>query len=444
MLAEKFYHSLRGFIVIEASGLPKYIEFLTEEQFDVLLLAGLLTSLQNFSEVISEENIRTIETSNTILLFEMREGYFYVFWIEKGSIDLEIYDPIIKKLITRFEGVSNIDIENTLLISNLTETLEFEKIGQRKVRFRSMVTEESESEIYKALFADVDNRKETERIVKEHFGIDGVLVINNKGEINHSEFPRGEASFEVPTVTRFLIGLRKVLKKIDPGMLEEITTPNFRFIINDKDNYFYVFEVIKGFAEKEEQLQHTIARLIRRYEGLRNKTDQSIELLRDLESVPEHELLGQLSLEMKSRQNGDKKQITLNRQTSKITFGDARDKWRKEEEQLNSLMDIYSEVFLAGIICPDKRFFVMRRALDSNDWMNSAVELELENLLKLTGLQTDKKVTRVSRKDKEFLQTRITDKTILFVIVDKISPAVETYMLRMPKILQRISTNINS
>ena len=54
MLAEQFHNAMRGFIVIEESGLPKYIEFLTEEKIDVVLLAGLLSGLQSLAEVISE------------------------------------------------------------------------------------------------------------------------------------------------------------------------------------------------------------------------------------------------------------------------------------------------------------------------------------------------------------------------------------------------------
>ncbi|NHJ47023.1 MAG: hypothetical protein FK733_04475 [Asgard group archaeon] len=441
-LAEKFYHSLRGFIVIEESGLPKYIEFLTEEQFDVLLLAGFLTSLQSFSEIISEENIQTIETSNSILLFKMRRNYFYVFWIEKGIINLDMYEPIIIKLISRFEGSSSSDNDNTLLISNLTETPDFEKFGQRIVKFQTMVPEDSE--VYKELFGDIDDKKKIEKITKELLGLDGILVIKDSGEIEHTEFPRGEPSTDINTLTRFLIGLRKVIKNIDPGNLEEVTTSNFRFVIQDKQEYFYVFEVIKGFAEKEEPLQDIILRLASRYEGLRGKTEQPIKLLDDLESTPEHELLGRLSIEMKGRQNGTKKPVSLNRQTSKITFGNLEDNWKKEEEQFNTFMEIYSEIFLTGIICPEKRYFIMEKTIDSNDWINTANELELEKLLALTPKQAEKKVAQVRHREKIFLVTRITDEVILFVIVDKLSPAVETYMLRMVKILQRISQNISS
>ena len=72
LLAEQFYDAMRGFIVIEESGLPKYIEFQTEEQIDVILLSGLLSGLQSLAEVVSEERIKTIETSNSSFIFEQR------------------------------------------------------------------------------------------------------------------------------------------------------------------------------------------------------------------------------------------------------------------------------------------------------------------------------------------------------------------------------------
>ncbi|MHA1461581.1 MAG: hypothetical protein ACTSQ0_00685, partial [Candidatus Heimdallarchaeota archaeon] len=121
-LAEEFYNSMRGFVVIEESGLPKYIEFLTEEEIDVILLAGLLSSLQALSEVISSENIKTIVTSNSSFIFELREKFFFVIWIEKTVNPIKNYEPFIMKIISRFEGASSSDIDSALLISNLTET----------------------------------------------------------------------------------------------------------------------------------------------------------------------------------------------------------------------------------------------------------------------------------------------------------------------------------
>ncbi|MHA1213522.1 MAG: hypothetical protein ACTSSH_13820, partial [Candidatus Heimdallarchaeota archaeon] len=144
-MAEKFFNSIRGFIVIEESGLPKYIEFLTEEQVDVILLAGLLTGLQALAEVISDEKIKTIETSNSIFIFKARAEYFYVIWIEKTVANLDIYDPIIMKLIARFEGTSDSDIDSTFIISNLTETPEYEKFGSSIAKFSSVDAQHSET-----------------------------------------------------------------------------------------------------------------------------------------------------------------------------------------------------------------------------------------------------------------------------------------------------------
>jgi hypothetical protein len=439
-IAEKFYNSLRGFIVIEESGLPKYIEFLTEEQFDVLLLAGFITSLQALSEIISDEKIDSIETSNSSFLFETRSKYFYVFWIENVFANREVFKPIMMKIISRFEGASDSDIDNTLLISNLTETPEYEKFGQMRVKFQTMVNKESD--VYKELFSDKTSKEEMELITKELSGIDGVLVITNDNNVEYSEFPRGKPSFDVPTLSNFLIGLRGVIKNIDPGSLEQITTKNYRFIIHDKQDYFYIFEVIKGLAE-EEQLQNTMQRIIDRYEGLRGKSDQKTKLLVDLDSVPEHELLGRLSMEVKGKQNDIEKKAILNRQTSRITFGDDKNKWEKEGEQLNSFMDIYSEVFMTGIISPSTRFFIMRKSPESNDWIKSANGLELEKLLALTALQKEKKPAQVTYGDKLFLLTRITEGSILFSIIEKSNSAIERYMFSMPKVLKRISKNLN-
>jgi hypothetical protein len=327
-----------------------------------------------------------------------------------------------------------------LLISNLTETPEYEKFGQMKVKFQSLITEESE--IYKELFSDKTSKEEINLIAKELSGIDGVLVITNDNKLEYSEFPRGKPIFDVPTLSNFLIGLRGVIKNIDPGSLEQITTKNYRFIVHDKQEYFYLFEVIKGLAE-EEQLQNTMQRIIDRYEGLRGKRDQKTKLLVDLDSMPEHELLGRLSNEMKGKQNDIQKQAVLNRQTSRITFGDDKNKWQKEEEQLNSFMDIYSEVFMAGIISPSTRFFIMRKSPESNDWIKSANGLELEKLLALTELQKEKKPAQVTYGEKLFLITRITESSILFSIIEKSNSAIERYMFSMPKILKRISKNLN-
>ncbi|NHK30918.1 MAG: hypothetical protein FK730_06165 [Asgard group archaeon] len=439
-LAEKFYNSLRGFIVIEESGLPKYIEFLTEEEFDVLLLAGFITSLQALSQIISDEKIDSIETSNSSFLFETRSKYFYVFWIEKTFANLENFKSIMTKIISRFEGASDSDIDNTLLISNLTETPEYEKFGQMRVKFQSMVNEKSD--VYKELFSDKTTKEEIKLITKELSGIDGVLVITNDNKVEYSEFPRGEPIFEVSTLSNFLIGLRGVIKNIDPGSLKQITTKNYRFIVHDKQDYFYLFEVIKGLAE-EEQLQNTIQRIINRYEGLRGKISQKTKLLVDLDSVPEHELLGRLSIEMKGQQNDIEKQAILNRQTSRITFGDDKNKWQKEEKQLNSFMDIYSEVFMTGIISPSTRFFIMKKSLESNDWIKSANGLELEKLLALTALQKKNKPAQVTYGEKLFLLTRITDSSILFSIIEKSNSAIERYMFSLPKVLKRISKNLS-
>ena len=115
-LAEEFYNSMRGFVVIEESGLPKYVEFLTEEEIDIILLAGLLSSLQALSEVISAENIKTIVTSNSSFIFELREKFFFVIWIEKTTNAIENYKPFIMKIISRFEGASSSDIDSSLFM----------------------------------------------------------------------------------------------------------------------------------------------------------------------------------------------------------------------------------------------------------------------------------------------------------------------------------------
>ena len=438
-LAEKFYSALRGFIVIEESGLPKYVEFLTEEKIDVILLSGLLTGLQGLAEVISSEKIKTIETSNSMLIFEVHDQYFYVIWIDKIISNIELYDDMIMKLISRFEGASVVDIDNALLISNLNETPDYEKFGRRLAKFKAI--DSQYSQIYKNLLGQSQDSESIKRITEDLAGIDGVLIISDKDEIEHTEFSRGEPIFNIITLTNFLIGLRKSLKNLDPGTLEEITTQNYRFIVKDRQEYFYVFEVIKGLA-KDEQLNPVINKLINRYEGLRKKNIPNIELLRDMESIPEHELLGQLSLEFRDRQSDNNSNSSaLDRQTTRISFGDIETKWLREQAQLESFMDIFSDVFLVGIICPSNQFFIMKKVSDSNDWMNSANDLEIDELLSLTA-EKQAELIRLAQGDKEFLVLRITNRSVLFSVVDKCNAALERYMLRMPNIIRKISPNI--
>lgn len=441
MLAEQFHNAMRGFIVIEESGLPKYIEFLTEEKIDVVLLAGLLSGLQSLAEVISEEKINSIETSNSKFLFVTREKYFYVLWIEKKISNLELYDPIIMKIISRFEGASSSDIENTLLISNLTETPDYEKIGQRITKFRSM--DASYTEAYKKLDSESLTSDDAKTIADELAGIDGVLIITENGEIEHFEFSKGDPIFDIKILTNFLTGLRKSIRNLDPGRLVEVTTNKYRFIIHDSGDYFYVFEVIKGVAE-EKQLEAIMQRIVSRYEGLRRKSDEPIEILKDFESVPEHELLGQLSLEMRELQgnNGDTT-TSLGRQTSKVSFGDEDRKWLKEEDQLCSFMDIYAEVFIAGVVCPENKFYVIKKTPDINTWIKSVKELELNKLLELTEHTGPNQVVQLSQRDKMFLLFRITDNSIIFAVSDKTNSAVDGYLIRLSKILKKISKNIS-
>jgi len=439
MLAEQFHNAMRGFIVIEESGLPKYIEFLTEEKIDVVLLAGLLSGLQSLAEVISEERIKSIETSNSKFIFISRAKYFYVLWIEKRISDIELYDPIIMKIISRFEGASSSDIENTLLISNLTETPDYEKIGQRIAKFRSM--DASYTDAYKKLDSESLSTDDAKKIGDELAGIDGVLIITENGMIEHFEFSKGESIFDINILTNFLTGLRKSIRNLDPGRLVEVTTQNYRFIIHDSGDYFYVFEVTKRLVN--ENLDTVMQRIVSRYEGLRRKSGIHIELLNDFESVPEHELLGQLSLEMRELQGSDgNATASLGRQTSKVSFGDDDRKWLKEEDQLCSFMDVYSEVFMAGIICPDNRFFVIEKTPDINDWIKSVNDLELNKLLELTEHKESNQVVQLSQKDKVFLMHRITDNSIIFSVLDKSNSAVERYLIRLSKIIKKISKNI--
>ncbi|MCK5046964.1 MAG: hypothetical protein KAS22_10315 [Candidatus Heimdallarchaeota archaeon] len=440
MLAEQFHNAMRGFIVIEESGLPKYIEFLTEEKIDVVLLAGLLSGLQSLAEVISEERIKSIETSNSKFIFVSRAEYFYVLWIEKRISDLELYDPIIMKLISRFEGATSSDIENTLLISNLTETPDYEKIGQRIAKFRSM--DASYTDAYKKLDSESLSTDDAKKIADELAGIDGVLIITEDGKIEHFEFSKGDPIFDINILTNFLTGLRKSIRNLDPGRLVEVTTQNYRFIIHDSGDYFYVFEVTKGLSN-EKHLQTIMQRIVSRYEGLRRKSGIHIELLNDFESVPEHELLGQLSLEMRELQgNNGTTTASLGRQTSKVSFGDDDRKWLKEEDQLCSFIDVYNEVFMAGIICPDNRFFVIEKRPDINDWIKSVNDLELNKLLELTEHKESNQVVQLSQKDKVILVLRITENTIIFSGLDKSNSAVERYLIRLSKIIKKISKNI--
>lgn len=440
MLAEQFHNAMRGFIVIEESGLPKYIEFLTEEKIDIVLLAGLLSGLQSLSEVISEEKIKSIETSNSKFIFVTREKYFYVLWIEKKISDIELYDPIIMKIISRFEGASSSDIENTLLISNLTETPDYEKIGQRIAKFRSM--DASYTDAYKKLDSESLSTDDAKKIADELAGIDGVLIITENGQIEHFEFSKGEPLFDIKILTNFLTGLRKSIRNLDPGRLVEVTTQNYRFIIHDSGDYFYVFEVTKGLTN-EKHLETIMQRIVSRYEGLRRQSGIHIELLNDFESVPEHELLGQLSLEMRDLQgNNGNATTSLGRQTSKVSFGDDDRKWLKEEDQLCSFMDVYDEVFMAGIICPNNKFYVIEKTPDINDWIKSVNDLELNKLLELTEHKESNQVVQLSQRDKVFLVHRITDNTIIFSVLDKSNAAVEGYLIRLSKIIKKISKNI--
>ena len=440
LLAENFYNAMRGFIVIEESGLPKYIEFLTEEQIDVILLSGLLSSLQSLAEIISEERIKTIETSNSKFIFELRENYFYVIWIEKTISNIEDYEPIITKIISRFEGASSIDIENKLLISNLHETPDYEVIGSRRTKFRS---EESRYfDAYTMLQPATEDGVNVEQIAKELSGIDGVLVIAEDGDILHEEFPRGQPIFNVEPLRNFLVGLRKSIRNLDPGSLEEVTTQNYRFLIRDGQDYFYVFEAIKALIN-DEKLSKTLLKIMSRYEGLRRQNIDKIQILKDIDKTHEHEILGQLSLEMRERQsNGMKKQVSLDRQTSKMTFGDDENKWRKEREQLYSFMEIFKEIFIAGIISPNGRFFTAKKTSDINDWMQSVNEMELERLVNMTWKKGPNELVKMAFQEKQIRVIRIKEKSVLFVIFDEINVAAERYMLRLSNILARMSLNI--
>lgn len=440
MLYENFYNAMRGFIVIDESGLPKYIEFLTEEEIDVVLLAGLLSSLQALSEVISEERIKTIETNKSMFIFELRANYFYVIWIEKRLRNIENYEPIILKIISRFEGANKSDIENALLISNLADTPEYEKIGRRLVKIQT--SEDRYFDAYKKLEGESKTGVNVEYIVNQLAGIDGLLTITDDGEIIHSEFPRGEPIFDIDILRNFLVGLRKSIKNLDPSSLEEITTQNYRFIIRDGEGFFYVFEVIKGLAN-EEKLSKSMVKIVRRYEGIRKKNIKEFRILKDLDKTHEHDLLGQLSLEMKERQILQaNNEANLTRQTSKTSFGDKTSNWSKEENQLNVFMDTYKEIFMAGIITPKKRFFVSKKTADINDWMKSINEIpfnQLQNLIKTKSLNG---LLKMVFENKEIRATNITSNSILFVVFDYPNFAAERFMVRLSKIIMKISSNI--
>jgi len=438
-LTKQFYDALRGFIVLEESGLPKYIEFLTVEQIDVVLLAGLLSGLQALAEVISEENIKTIETTNSTFLFEAQDEYFYVFWIEKTLTNLDYYHDIITKLIARFVGASKTNVSNTLLISNLTETPDYEKFGQRILKFRSM--DKQYSEAYRRIMAESNATEEIKQLTKQLAGIDGVMVITEDGVLEYSEFSRGSAFFNLDILTNFLVGLRKSIKNLDPGNLREITTQNYRFIIHDREDYFYVFEVIKGLADEAEldAIQHKI---ISRYEGVR-KRGLSVKLLQNLDTVTEYELLGQLSLEMKREQDKRvKQQASLKRQTSRLSFGDTESKWYREEAQLHAFMDVYPEVILTGIVTPGNRFFCMKKVPDSNDWIALAKNLELSELLELTVRTKQNELVKLRKNNRPMLLKRITDQTVLIAVVENDNAELEHYMVRLPLILRKISANL--
>ena len=440
MLAEQFYDAMRGFIVIEESGLPKYMEFQTEEQIDVILLSGLLTGLQALSEVVSEERIKTIETSNSTFIFEQHSNYFYVIWIEKTISDLELYEPIISKIISRFEGANPSDISGALLISNLTDTPDYEKFGQRIMKMRG--SESRYIDAYKELHSQDENSIAVDNIINQFSGIDGLLVISDFGEIHHSEFPRGEPIFNMQILSNFLTGLRSSIKNLDPGTLEQVTTQNYRFIIRDSKGFFYVFEVYKGLVN-EEKLSQTIRRIISRYEGIRRSNVSDIKILEDFEAIPEHELLGQLSLEVRELQSKDSEvKNGLDRQTTKVSFGYESSLWKKEQEQLSNFLDTFSEVFMTGVVCSDKKFFVIRKTKDINDWMYTANNLKIEKLLTLMKFKKPNEIVRLSQEKKEFRLLKLTEYAILFSVFDSENAAAERYILRLANILKKISKNI--
>ncbi|MEA2071055.1 MAG: hypothetical protein U9O98_07165 [Asgard group archaeon] len=432
-LVKDFYNAMRGFIVIDESGLPKYEEFLTEEKIDTILLAGLLSGLQSLAEIVSEERIHTIETSNSKFIFELRSHYFYVLWIEKALSDIALYEPLITKIISRFEGASQKDIDKQVIISNLTETPDYEKIGQRLIKFNTG----SSSGTYRKLLNDPQRDFNPLKVAKELAGVNGLLIISEEGSIIHSEFPHEKPLFNLGPLTNFLVGLRQSIQNLDPGELEEITTQNYRFIIKNGEDYFYVFEVIKALMN-EQQLMQTIRKIMGRYEGLRRKDAEKIEVLPNLSAIPEYELLGQLSLEMRGLQEKNQQTNTLHRQKGKLCFGDEERQWKKEKNQLANFMDIFEEVFLAGVIQPDKRFFVIKRVYDINDWMNSANALQFTDLQARVEKLAKTNVLRLSQNGKEFRIMAVSEKQLLFVVLNEENLAADRYLLRLQKILKNL------
>lgn len=440
-LAERFYHAIRGFIVIEDSGLPKYTEFLTEEKIDLILFSGLLSGLQSLSEVVSEEKIQSIETSNSKFIFKLRNKYFYVLWIEKTIKNLSPYQPMIMKIISRFEGATKSDLDKHLIISNLNETPDYEVIGRRLLRIRK--NQSNLTTTYQRLIKRKVNPKTLEKLTQEFAGIDGVLVISEDGTIEHREFLRGEPIFEASSLTNFLVGLRKSIRNLDPGSLEEVATQNYRFIIEDYGDYFYVFQVIKGFANNRD-LEKNIMKLVSRYEGVKNKGLEKITLLTDLEDIPEHEVLGLLSLEMRERHNDKSPNnlVSLERRQSKMSFGTLNKNWKKEEEQLTIFLDTFQEVFMAGIICSDKRYFLTKKVPDINDWVESVKSLQFQELAELIKNKNSRGIKRLTYGGKEFRILQMTTEAFLFVILNFKSLVAEQYLLRLSSILQRISDHL--
>ncbi|MHA1502258.1 MAG: hypothetical protein ACTSSB_10455 [Candidatus Heimdallarchaeota archaeon] len=440
LLAEQFYDAMRGFIVIEESGLPKYIEFQTEEQIDVILLSGLLSGLQALAEVVSEERIKTIETSNSKFIFELRSNYFYVIWIEKTISDIELYEPIIMKIISRFEGANPTDISGALLVSNLTDTPDYEKFGQRLMKMRGSETRYIDA--YKELHSEDGSGATLEEIINQFSGIDGLLAISDFGEIHHTEFPRGDPIFNVQILANFLTGLRRSIKNLDPGTLQQVTTQNYRFIIRDSKDFYYVFQVFKGLVN-EEKLSQTIRRIISRYEGIRRSKDPDIKILENFDEIPEHELLGQLSLKVRELQNKDTEvKIGLDRQSTKVSFGDDSSKWKKEQAQLDSFLDTFEDVFMVGLVCFNGKFFVIRKTQDINDWMYTANNLKIEKLQILLKFKDPNEIVRLSQEKKEFRLLKLSEYAVLFSVFDKENAAAERYLLRLANILKKISKNI--
>ncbi len=328
-----------------------------------------------------------------------------------------------------------------MLISNLTETPEYEKFGRRLVKLRTK--EARYIDAHKKLESDIKKSRDIKYIVDKLAGVDGLFIISKESDqMIHSEFYRGESIFNIQTLSNFIIGIKKSMKNLDPGTLEEVSTQSYRFIIRESDNYYCVFEVIKGLAN-EKKLTNTITKLMNRCEGLRRDTS-GIKILQNLETTSEHEILGQLSMEMREiKGENESEKSELERQTSKISFGDDDNKWKKEEDQLYTLMDIYKEIFLVGVICPESKFFVSRRTSDINDWMQSVLGLQINKLLNLTATKKPNEFVKLAMGGKEILILKIKEKSVLFVALDSTNSAAERYLLRLPNILAKISKNIH-